>query len=185
MIVDLLLFTMVLVISALVFVPLHALFVRANRGRKLLSMVNLAIILSAIIGGAAVWFFFGSAFTAPAVRTVACIGGGIAFLGFGGTYALIGPASVDRSISVHLINLVNQEPDRRMAASDLFRYYPHADVLEKRFVECSEVGVFERHGQDIVLTPYGRRIAMAYAAMGKLLGLRPWYLDRYRSRTTD
>jgi len=185
MIVDLLLFVMVLGISAVVFVPLHAFAVRANRGRKLLSTVNLAIILSAIIGCSIVWFFFGSVFSAPATRTVACIGGGIAFLGFGATYNLIGPASIDRSISVHLVNLVNQEPDRRMAVSDLFRYYPHADVLEKRFVECSEVGVFERDGQDIVLTPYGQRIALAYAAMGKLLGLHPWYLDRYRSRTTN
>ena len=185
MLVDLLLFALVLVASALVFVPLHVVVVRAKGGRHLLSAVNLAIILAAIIGGAAVWLLFGDLFSASGVRVVACIGGGIAFLGFGAAYNLIGPASVDRSISVHLVNLVNQEPDRRMAIADLFRYYPHADVLEKRFVECSEVGVFERRGQDIVLTARGRRIALIYAGMGKLLGLHPWYLDRYRARGAD
>src|SRR5262249_47487610 len=158
MLVDLMLFVLVLVVSAVVFVPLHAITVRASRGRSLLTAVNAAIIASAIIGGVAVWLACGGLFSAPGAKMVACVGGGTAFLGFGATYNLIGPASVDRSISVHLVSLVNQQPERRMASADLFRYYPHADVLEKRFVECSEVGVFERRGTDIVLTPHGQRI---------------------------
>jgi hypothetical protein len=182
MLVDLMLFALVLVVSAVVFIPLHAITVRANRGRNLLSAVNVAIIASAIIGGAAVWLVCGGLFSAPGAKAVACVGGGIAFLGFGGTYNLIGPASVDRSISVHLVGLVNQQAERRMASTDLFRYYPLADVLEKRFAECAEVGVFERQGADIVLTPRGRRIARVYAGIGKLLGLHPWYLDRYLAR---
>jgi len=42
--------------------------------------------------------------------------------------------------------------------------------------------VFERQGADIVLTARGRRIARIYAGVGKLLGLHPWYLDRYLAR---
>src|SRR5690242_15673001 len=142
MVVDLLLFALVLVVSAVVFVPLHAVMVRARGGRNLLSAVNLAIVVAALAGGVAVWLLCGGLFSAPGARAVACVGGGVAFLGFGAAYNLIGPASVDRSISVHLVTLVNQAPDRRMAIADLFRHYPHADVLEKRFVECSDVGVF-------------------------------------------
>ena len=182
MLVDLMLFALALVVSVVVFIPLHLITVRANRGRNLLSAVNVAIIASAIMGGATVWLVCGDLFSAPGAKAVACVGGGIAFLGFGSTYNLIGPASVDRSISVHLVSLVNQQAKRRMASADLFHYYPHADVFEKRFAECSEVGVFERQGADILLTARGRRIARVYAGMGKLLGLHPWYLDRYLTR---
>ena len=55
-------------------------------------------------------------------------------------------------------------------------------TCSRSFAECSEVGVFERQGADIVLTARGRRIARIYAGVGKLLGLHPWYLDRYLAR---
>lgn len=182
MVVDLLLFVLVIVISGVVFVPLHAITVRAMRGRNLLTAVNVAIIAAGIVGGAAGWLLFGGLFSGEASKGVACIGGGIAFLGFGGVYNLLGPTSVDRSVSVHLVSLINQAPGNRLNREDLFRYYTHADVLEKRFVECAQVGVIHRDGEQLTLTPGGRRIAAIYAAIGRLLGMHPWYLDRYRDR---
>lgn len=182
MLTDLLLYGSVFVISGLVFLPLHVLAVRARRGENLLLTVNLAIAASAVAGGAIVWLSFGAMFSSEGAKAVACIGGGVSFLGFGGLYNLLGPTSVDRSISAHILNLIYQAPGHRMSREELFGYYTHADVLEKRFEECARVGVIERQGSQLTLTASGRRIGLFYSIIGKVLGIRLWYLERYRAR---
>jgi hypothetical protein len=182
MLTDLLLYILVFVISGLIFLPLHVFALRATHGANLLLSVNLSIGTSAVSASIIVWMAFGSMFSTEGARTVACLGGGISFLGFGGIYNLLGPVSVDRSVSAHIVNLINQAPDHQMSKEDLFNYYTHSDVLEKRFRECAEVGVIARHGSQLTLTARGRRIALFYAILAKVLGIRLWYLDRYRAR---
>jgi hypothetical protein len=181
MLTDLLLYVSVFIISGLIFLPLHVLAVRANHGANLILTVNLAIGASAVVAGIIVWLAFGDRFSSEGAKAVACIGGGISFLGFGGIYNLLGPTSVDRSISAHMVNLIYQAPGHRMTKEDLFAYYTHDDVLEKRFDECTRIGVIERHGSQLTLTASGCRISLIFAIMGKVVGIRPWYLDRYRA----
>jgi hypothetical protein len=180
---DLLLFLSVFAVSAIVFVPLHLIAVRANGGRKLLSTVNAMICLSAVIGGAIGWMLLGDLFSSAGSRAVGCVGGGFSFLGFGGVYNLLGPASADRSISAHIVNLIYQAPGHRMSKEELFSLYSQADILEKRFVEFAAVGVIEQQGSQLALTAKGRRIALTFAILGKALGLHPWYLERARTRS--
>jgi len=180
---DLLLFLAVFAISAITFVPLHLMAVRANRGRKLLSTVNAMICLSAVIGGGLGWLLFGNLFSSPGSMALGCVGGGFSFLGFGGVYNLLGPASVDRSISAHIVNLIYQAPGHRMSKEELFSLYSQADILEKRFVEFTVIGVIEQEDSHFTLTAKGRRIARAFAILGKALGLHPWYLERVRARS--
>jgi hypothetical protein len=182
MLTDLALYGLVFVISGLIFLPLHALSVRAIRGTNPIFAVNLAIVVSAVAAGAIVWLSCGGLFSSEGAKAVACIGGGISFLGFGGVYNLLGPTSVDRSISAHMVNVIYQAPGHRMTKEDLLGYYTHEDVFEKRFTECVEAGVIERQGSQLTLTPRGRRISLIFAIMGKAVGIRPWYLDRYRAR---
>jgi len=181
MLTDLLLYGSVFVISGLVFLPLHVLAVRANRGENVLMMVNLAVGASAVAGGAVAWLSLASLFSSEGAKAVACVGGAISFLGFGALYNLLGPTSVDRSITAHILNLIYQAPGHRMTKEELFSYYTHADVLEKRFEECAKVGVIERHGSQLTLTASGRRIGLLYTVIGRILGIRLWYLDRYRA----
>jgi hypothetical protein len=182
MLTDLLLYGSVFVISGLIFLPLHVLAVRANRGANVLLTVNLAIGASAVAAGVIVWLSLGHLFSSEGAKAVACVGGAISFLGFGAIYNLLGPTSVDRSISAHILNLIYQAPGHRMSEEELFRYYTHADVLEKRFVECAQVGMIERHGSQLTLTASGRRIGLLYTVIGTMLGIRLWYLERYRAR---
>jgi len=182
MLTDLLLYGSVFAISGLIFLPLHILAVRATHGAKLILTVNLAIGASAIAAAVIAWLSFGSLFSSEGAKAVACVAGGISFLGFGGVYNLLGPASVDRSVSAHMVNVIYQAPGHRMTKQELFACYTHEDVLEKRFDECTRIGVIERHGPELVLTPSGRRISLVFAIMGKVVGIRPWYLDRYRAR---
>jgi hypothetical protein len=180
---DLLLFLSVFAISAIVFVPLHLIAVRANGGRKLLSTINAMICLSALAGGAIGWLLLGDLFSSAGSRAVGCFGGGFSFLGFGGVYNLLGPASADRSISAHIVGLIYQAPGHRMSREELFALYSHADILDKRFIEFAAVGVIDPQASQLTLTAKGRRIALAFAVLGKALGLRPWYLARVRTRS--
>src|SRR6476646_8899190 len=59
MLTDLALYGLVFVISGLIFLPLHALSVRAIRGTNPIFAVNLAIVVSAVAAGAIVWLSFG------------------------------------------------------------------------------------------------------------------------------
>jgi hypothetical protein len=175
MLTDLLLYVSVFVLSGLIFLPLHVLAVRANHGENVLLMVNLAVGASSVAAGVIVWLSLGILFSSEGAKAVS-------FLGFGAIYNLLGPTSVDRSISAHILNLIYQAPGHRMTKEELFAYYTHADVLEKRFEECARVGVIERQGAQLTLTASGRRIGLLYTVIGKVLGIRLWYLERYRAR---
>jgi hypothetical protein len=179
---DLLLYGSVFVISGLIFLPLHILAVRATHGAKLILMVNLSIGVAAVVAGTIVWLAFGGLFSSEGAKAVACVGGGVSFLGFGGVYNLLGPTSVDRSVSAHMVNLIYQAPGHRMTKEDLLAYYTQEDVLEKRFEECVRIGAIERNGSQLTLTVSGCRISLTFAIMGRVIGIRPWYLDRYRAR---
>ena len=91
----------------------------------------------------------------------------------------MGPASVDRSVSAHIVKLIYLAPHHRLKEGELFKLYTHEDMLEKRFRECMESGIIERRGDELGVTPRGARIARFYIVLGKLLGMRLWYLDRY------
>jgi|SRR4051812_18886238 hypothetical protein len=182
MLIDLLLFASVFAISGLVFVPLHVVAVRRWRGRNIVSTVNAMIGVSAIVGVVAGWLLLGGLFSSEGAKAVGCVGAGLSFTGFAALYNLLGPTSVDRSISAHILNLIYQAPDHRMSTDDLFNFYTHSDVLEKRLVECAEIGVIERHGSQLALTASGRRIGRFYAILGKVLGMNFWHLERYRAR---
>lgn len=178
---DLLLYGAVIAISGIVFLPLHVLAVRARHGRNLLTTVNSAIAASAVVGGACGWILLGDSFSSEGAKAVASVGGGISFLGLGGLYNLLGPASVDRSISAHIIKLIYLAPRHSLSEADLFRFYTQADVLEKRFNECAEASFIERKGKQLGLTRKGKQVARFYLLLGRILGMRLWYLDRARA----
>jgi len=175
---DLLAYVAVVAVCGAIFAPLHVIAVRLRRGSRLLMTINAAIVVSAIIGAAACWLWLDRMFSSPAVRDVACVGAALTFVGYAALYNLLGPAGVDRSISAHLINLIYLSPLHRIEKADLLKLYPHSDVMEKRFSECTDTGYIERTGDELRLTAKGRRIAILYLVLGKILGLRTWYLDR-------
>ena len=180
---DLLLYFAVVAFSGACFLPLHIVSIRAMGGGKLITTLVATIAASAIVGGASGWFSLGGEFSSQSVRIVACVGAALTFVGFAGAYSLIGPISVDRSVSSHIVELVSLAPGGRLKEADLFALYTHADLLDKRFHDCIETGIIERRGEELVVTPRGAKIAFVYLALGKALGMRLWYLDRHGKGT--
>jgi len=179
---DALLYLAIAAICGVVFVPMHVVAVRARRGEKLVRSLAVTIALSAVIGAAVGWWVLGSGFTSQDTRLLASVAGGLTFAGYAGVYCLVGPISVDRSVSSHIAELVFLGPGHRLKQADLFRLYTHADVLEKRFRDCLETGIIERRGEELAMTPWGATIARFYLALGKGLGMRLWYLDRHNGQ---
>lgn len=177
---DVLLYLAIVSICGLVFVPLHALTLRAMRGEKLIRMLAASIALSAVIGAAVGWWLLGDSFTVEGVKLLASIAGGLTFAGFAGVYCHLGPISVDRSVSSHIVELVYLSPGHRLREADLFRLYTHEDVLGKRFKDCLETGIIERDGEDLITTARGALIARVFLFLGTALGMQLWYLQRYR-----
>src|SRR5438105_3202840 len=134
---DLLAYLAVFALCWVVFLPMHVVAVRLRQGANLLTTINCSIAGSALIATAGSWLWLGGLFSSESVKAVACVGAGMSFMGFGGIYNLLGPVSVDRSISAHIVKLIYLSPQHRIEEAELFKIYTHSDVLEKRFRECA------------------------------------------------
>ncbi|MEI6200659.1 MAG: hypothetical protein WCP68_01775, partial [Enhydrobacter sp.] len=69
----------------------------------------------------------------------------------------------------HMVGLVHSSPGGRLKQSELFRLYPHDAILGKRLRECRDAHIIEWVGEDLVITPKGRRIARVYFALDRLM----------------
>jgi hypothetical protein len=176
---DLILYFTVIALCSVVFLVSHLAAIRLKQGDRLLTTLCVAIGFSAFAGAGLGWWLLGGEFSSAGARLVACVGAALTFPGYAGLYGLMGPASVDRSVSAHIVKLIYLAPHHRLKEGELFKLYTHEDMLEKRFRECMESGIIERRGDELGVTPRGARIARFYIVLGKLLGMRLWYLDRY------
>jgi hypothetical protein len=177
---DLISFFAINVVGAAIFLPLHVVVIRAMHGRNLITTINLVIAISTIVAVAVGWW--GLSFSSESARLMGCFAGGLTCLAYAGLYGLLGPSSVDRSVSAHIVELVYLAPEGRLKEADLFRLYTHDDVLGKRFTDCIDTGIIERSGDELVVTRRGARIAALYIFIGTFLGMQLWFLERHRAR---
>lgn len=178
---DVALFFAIIAIGGMVFLPLHIIALRSRGGRKLITTLNLVIGASTAAAVVAGWLLLGDQFSSPGAAAVAYVGGALSFAAYAGLYSLLLPSSVDRSVSVHIVKLLYLAPGQQMTEKELFSFYTHQDVLQKRFDDCIDTGIIERRGDQLVLTPHGARIAWLYMTVGEGLGMRLWYLNRIRT----
>lgn len=178
---DLVLFFGILVISGLIFLPLHIVALRLRKGAKLITTLNATIGLAMAGGVLMGWLLFGDRFSSPGAAAVAYVGGALCFAGYAGLYGLLLPSSVDRSVSVHIVSLLAMADQRRLTETQLFSLYTHDDMLRKRFIDCINTGIIKRAGDELVLTQKGAWIAWLYTFVGEGLGLRLWYFVRQRT----
>lgn len=166
---DLALYFLVAMASGVVFLPLHLLLGRGKRGSLLVRSIAISIAVSSAVGVAVGLWGLDGLFSSRSVALVAAVGGALTFAGFAGAYALVLPISVDRSLSAHVVGLVHSSPGGRLKRSELFRLYPHDAILGKRLRECRDAGIVEWTGDELVITPKGRRIARIYFALDRLM----------------
>src|SRR5262245_39298027 len=103
---DLLLYFAIVGWCGAIFLLLHILVIRAMRGDKLIRTLAACIALSALVGSTIAWWALEDGFTSQSARLLACVGGALTFVGFAGIYCHLGPISVDRSVSSHIVELV-------------------------------------------------------------------------------
>lgn len=180
---DLIFYFAVIVIAGGIFVPAHILAVRWMKGRRLITTLNGAIVLSGAVAAGVGWCLWAGRFSSPGAEAVILVGGPLTFAGFAALYCVLLPISVDRSVSAHIVNLIDLSPQRRLAEEELFRLYSHEDVLHKRFLDCVATGIIAREGGVLVLSGKGARIAWLYRVIGEALGMRLWFLERLRQGT--
>jgi hypothetical protein len=166
---DLTLYFLVAMASGVVFLPVHLVLGRHKRGSSLVMAIAISIAASAAVGIALGLWPLASLFSSQAVAVVASVGGALTFAGFAGAYALVLPISVDRSLSAHVVGLVYSSPGGRLKRSELLRLYSHEAILGKRMRECRDAHIVEWQGDDLVITPKGRRIARVYFALDWLM----------------
>jgi len=180
---DLALYFAVIAVCTMVFLPIHVTAIRATRAARLVTTLGASMLVSAAAGAVLCGWLLAGEFSTPSARLVGCAGGALTFVGFAGVYGLVGPISVDRSVSSHIVSLIWLAPQHRMKEAELFALYTHDDMLAKRFHDCIETGIVVRQDGELTVTPRGARIAIAFVTLGSLLGMRMWHLDRHFGRT--
>ena len=181
---DVLLYFAMVALNTAIFFPLHILASRVTQGAKLITTILATIAASTLAGTATGWLLFHGSFSSEGAEALACVASALTFFAYAGHYGLLGPISVDRSVSAHIVALLYLAPQQKMSEAGLGSLYTHTDMLEKRYNDCISTGLIERHGADLVLTPKGARIARFYLGLGEFLGMRQWYLKRHRQKAS-
>ena len=99
------------------------------------------------------------------------LGGITTFFGIGALSVLLGPASVDRSVTAHILIYLARAPNEELTDEELMRQYSGRIILQKRFEEMQGVGAITRHEGNLRLTGKGRRLAVVYMWIIKIFRL--------------
>ena len=159
------------IFAAIVFFIIHILYFRSMNVEKILRVT----LYHGIIAGVIVFFIGGLFLDFEYSLTFIKIINFILFCTFIFIYASMGPIMADRSLSIFLLILINEGKDNTASISYLKKRLDCNDMFNKRFVEHQKVGAISRNLDLLTVTKQGRRIAMIYLYMIKLLRLKKNY----------
>ena len=107
--------------------------------------------LAVVVGGITAvlsWWLAGGLFSSGAVHALASLTAPFAFLGFCGIYVLIGPVTVDRSITLSILSAFANSRTKGLSRVELQACVPFDRIFEKRLRELEMSGT--------LTTPRGR-----------------------------
>ena len=139
-----------------------------NVDRRLVLIGN----LSALAGGILSWLLLRSDFSSPAAFWMATVTAPITFLGFCGTFILLGPVTVDRSITLAILSALKSVEDRELPNSKLIEVVPFDRIYQKRLKELSKSGVIELKGNTVKVTRKGEFALRIFLLIGHLLNVK-------------
>lgn len=126
--------------------------------------------VAAVPAAAAGWYLLRRIDHAPLREALA-----LAAFAFGAniTFLVLGPVTVDRSISVFVLGLMDKEPDRVWTVPDLedrFRtlYITDYKQIARRMAEQSTSGNVEARGDGFVITQRGRGFIATAKSMARI-----------------
>jgi hypothetical protein len=139
-----------------------------NVDRRLVILGN----LSALAAGIVSWLFLEPQFSSIQVFWLATVTAPIAFLGFCGIFILIGPANVDRSVTLSMMMAIAAEGERGLPEQALVTG-PLGLIFAKRIRELIGYGVVVSAGDNVLLSEAGERTRQFYLWLGRVFNIRP------------
>jgi len=95
----------------------------------------------------------------------------ICFLGFCGIWVLLGPVTVDRSITLTILAALKAVDGRELSHDKLMAAVPFDRIYSKRMKELSGSGVIQLRPNGVKVTPKGERALRLYLWLGRLLNV--------------
>jgi hypothetical protein len=168
---DLAWYFLIVGIGGVMFIAAHILAARAGlvsgaNGR----LVMLALVVAAA-AGAFSWFLLSARFSTAEVHALASVTAPVCFLGFCGIYMLIGPVTVDRSITLTILEALLAVQDQGLAEDRLISAVPFERIFGKRLIELESGGFIRRQRGSFKVCASGERVLRAYLRMGRLLNI--------------
>jgi hypothetical protein len=88
------------------------------------------------------------------------------------SYGSMGPIMADRSVSVFLLILLNENETGKLSGHEMANYLGGHAMFDKRFEEHADVGAITVDEDTLAITDKGRRIAVFYTFILNVLKLK-------------
>jgi hypothetical protein len=129
-------------------------------------LVALAVVVAGIAAVLS-WWLAGGLFSGSAVHALASLTAPFAYLGFCGIYFLIGPVTVDRSITLSILSAFANSGTKGLSRGQLQGCVPFDRIFEKRLRELEMSGTLTL-GDGVRVTERGERILGFYKWLARV-----------------
>jgi hypothetical protein len=129
-------------------------------------IVALAV-FAALASSGVTWMLPAGWFGSAETRLLSSLAAPFSFLGFCGIYILIGPVTVDRSITLAMLIALIEADTKGLSRTELQAKVPFDRIFGKRIRELEASGTLRLAGQ-VELTPRGARILRLYVWLGRV-----------------
>jgi len=116
---DLLWFGVVFLACWIVYFSLHLAAVSLGLVRGVGKSTVLMALAAAVVTGMVSWHGLGSLFSSTTAHHLVCLVAPFAFVGFCGNYVLVGPVTVDRSITLTILSALADSTPRGLTEAKL------------------------------------------------------------------
>jgi hypothetical protein len=141
---------------------------RLIRGANYMT-VGLATAAAIVAGAITSWSLEGW-FSSPGVHALSSIAAPVTFLGYCGIYVLIGPVTVDRSISLSMLRALEASQHKKLKRNELQAEVPFDRIFEKRMRELELSGSIDTRS-DVKITQSGARIIRLYMRFARMFNV--------------
>lgn len=128
----------------------------------------LIALIAAVVTGVGWGAWGGQWSSSPEAHVLICIAAPFAFVGYCGNYVLVGPVTVDRSITLSILGALASSKTKGLTVSKLEAEVPFDRIFAKRLKELARTGNLQV-GSEVRVTRRGLRILSLYQWLAKIL----------------
>ena len=171
MLIDLGLYVSTIAVACAIFIVAQYVTLKILQVKPFYVLLTVLAGASAIAGSVITWLLLGENYSTPGGAIAISVAGASTFWLLAVIYLLLGPISVDRSISAHIVILLSRSADGQMDRTEFMSRYTEQFIYEKRFKELSESQIVQLKNKNLVLTKKGVFIAKIYERLIQWFGL--------------